>query len=501
MDLVPIILAMEPGRLSEETAAATEPLLLSGSNDPIFSCSMGLADMTTDESVWPSSAASKLRFEIPESWRDVRKDNRESFCQIRYDPERRLLHIVHWINNEDTINADNATVLDTIDVDDMIGADLQIELLSAGGRRNEETNVTNGSQESNNRASNEPATDEVRDTQGKAILSLYVYPRVDPSSLSICNKLNITTYRPPLRTPNYQRPESHNTVPHPRIANHRRFVVAASEDLHDARAVVAALRTLARHPDNNRSSIQKYRIIVNPNSGPKRNAVKIAQDIVIPMLRDQAGIETTLEITTHPGHAGELVQDENQATEPSDGIIVMGGDGILHEALNGFHSPHSIPIPIGIIGCGTSNGLASSLTHAANEANGILQDVFLIAKGHTIPADLATMQVKRKRDGQVQTYTSFLTYSWGIIADIDLESECLRFLGESRLDLWAVWRVIWKRTHRAKFSYTNDKMDTLPDFSDPLSSWTTIYDDIVLFWTALVTHVSVQSIVWHRMFL
>jgi sphingosine kinase len=195
------------------------------------------------------------------------------------------------------------------------------------------------------------------------------------------------------------------------------------------------------------------------------------------------------------------VQDENQATEPSDGIIVMGGDGILHEALNGFHSPHSIPIPIGIIGCGTSNGLASSLTHAANEANGILQDVFLIAKGHTIPADLATMQVKRKRDGQVQTYTSFLTYSWGIIADIDLESECLRFLGESRLDVWAVWRVIWKRTHRAKFSYTNDKMDTLPDFSDPLSSWTTIYDDIVLFWTALVTHVSVQSIVWHRMFL
>jgi hypothetical protein len=57
--------------------------------------------------------------------------------------------------------------------------------------------------------------------------------------------------------------------------------------------------------------------------------------------------------------------------------------------------------------------------------------MFLICKGQTSRIDLSTYQTTNK------SYTSFLTFSWAIIADVDIESECIRFMGSLRMDLWA----------------------------------------------------------------
>jgi len=88
--------------------------------------------------------------------------------------------------------------------------------------------------------------------------------------------------------------------------------------------------------------------------------------------------------------------------------------------------------------------------------------------------------------------------SWAIIADIDIESECIRFLGALRNDIWGVWRVINLRSYRARFSYlpidtenTTNQNKELPDIlGDVPTNWITIEDDFILFWASQVTHAS-----------
>jgi sphingosine kinase len=92
--------------------------------------------------------------------------------------------------------------------------------------------------------------------------------------------------------------------------------------------------------------------------------------------------------------------------------------------------------------------------------------------------------------------------SWAIIADCDIESEFIRFLGVLRNDIWGAWRVINLRTYKAKFSYLPAKethsntIDTsisyeCPNLSDEVpSDWVTIEDDFILFWASQVTHAS-----------
>jgi sphingosine kinase len=48
---------------------------------------------------------------------------------------------------------------------------------------------------------------------------------------------------------------------------------------------------------------------------------------------------------------------------------------------------------------------------------------------------------------------SFLSVGWGLLADIDVESEFLRTLGESRFTIWSFYRLIKLRSYFAQLSY------------------------------------------------
>ena len=41
----------------------------------------------------------------------------------------------------------------------------------------------------------------------------------------------------------------------------------------------------------------------------------------------------------------------------------------------------------------------------------------------------------------------FLSLTWAIIADIDINSEVLRWMGDIRLRLWGVYRLLFVRTY------------------------------------------------------
>ncbi len=121
---------------------------------------------------------------------------------------------------------------------------------------------------------------------------------------------------------------------------------------------------------------------------------------------------------------------------------------------------------------------------------------FMIAKGTTAWMDLSRYETRSR------SYTSFLTFSWAYIADVDIESEVIRFMGFLRMDIWGALRVLTLRKYRAKFSYlppTENRENgvTLPPLNEPLPNdefWVHCEDDFVLFWASQVTHAGEKMI-------
>lgn len=193
-----------------------------------------------------------------------------------------------------------------------------------------------------------------------------------------------------------------------------------------------------------------YLVIVNPKSGPGRS-LEIFLHRVRPILAE-ADISHLLLVTERRNHARDFIK--SLRLNQWSGILIISGDGLLYEVYNGLmERPDwelAVKIPIGIIPGGSGNGLARTISHAANEpyvSDPILASTLGIAKGRVAPLDLMKVETP---SGPLY---SFLNVGWGIMADIDIESEKLRAIGEIRFTLWAFWRVFNLRTYHGRISY------------------------------------------------
>ncbi|MGE0407503.1 MAG: diacylglycerol kinase family protein [Candidatus Korobacteraceae bacterium] len=96
-------------------------------------------------------------------------------------------------------------------------------------------------------------------------------------------------------------------------------------------------------------------LIYNPQSGRRRalrrQQVEIAAGILL-----RGGMEVTMSPTSGPGSAGE--QARNAITQGHDTIIACGGDGTVHEVLQGIAGSRAT---LGLIPLGTGNALAYDL--------------------------------------------------------------------------------------------------------------------------------------------
>ncbi|KAL7672077.1 hypothetical protein ACOME3_006973 [Neoechinorhynchus agilis] len=97
--------------------------------------------------------------------------------------------------------------------------------------------------------------------------------------------------------------------------------------------------------------------IVNPKSG-SGTALSLIQNAIISI---QNEIDGQYEIIkTQRSKRGEEVIRDIDISNFSK-IIVLGGDGTLHEVINGLIRSHNDPPPLGVLPCGCGNGLASSI--------------------------------------------------------------------------------------------------------------------------------------------
>ena len=288
----------------------------------LFSSTSGLDEklMTLELPGWPEEAAARLKLLVPEEYATDCV-----YCHLRLDALQRLLYVVAVTAQEEE------QVLDVIDVDDMIGADMKIEFrdTSMDSQHPTSTKPTPG------RASNEPATDTLVDRQGQATLTIYSYPRRNPANESwIRTWCGIRSKYPPPNPPSYERASDISKLKE-RVAHHRVFPLAPMEDLKEANLILQGLRRLATGFPSER----QFLVICSPVSGPGKDAPKVYEHRVRPVLA-QAGISSEMMITTHAGHArermavlssGHDIADKDVTT--FDGLIVMGGDGLLFEVV------------------------------------------------------------------------------------------------------------------------------------------------------------------------
>lgn len=442
--------------------------------------------MTASE--W-SKIAESVKLLIPREY-DPYQASTSGTCFVQFDLERRCFLII----SEDSGNA-----LDIIDSRDIVGAAVDVELSGSAGAANLAKRVSTASPDSTEdssptrqRADNEPKSDVPKDTKGCAILEIYAYPRVHPAERNMLSSCGFSSQRKP--TTEYRSPEDIEKLGS-RRRHHRRFQVSPAEDLSTLSALVSCIRNIAR-PGCGKG--EKMLILVNPFSGTQEGT-SIFKNLAVPLF-EEAGMDYDFLITKDYNHAFERMKEkatdsDTQDISNYDGVVAIGGDGIIHEMLQGIRTrsdSHEVlgKLKLGVIGSGTSNGLAKSLAYASDELDSALDYAFLVAKGSTVKMDLSEYQTKSA------SYLSFLSFSWSMIADIDIESEMIRFVGFLRMDLWGAWCVLKLRKYRARFSYLPPSADgassaRCPPLSDPIPSdgtWVTSEDDFVLFWASQVSH-------------
>jgi diacylglycerol kinase (ATP) len=182
-------------------------------------------------------------------------------------------------------------------------------------------------------------------------------------------------------------------------------------------------------------SEKRYAVIVNPHGGLRRGIAVL--ETVKPVL-SSAGATLEVHETGRPGHARELAE-----TLPADnlaGFCVIGGDGTVHDVVNGLmRREDPAAVPFGVIPAGSGNDFALHLgiTDPAGAARRIVA-------GKTTSLDVARVTA----GGKVEFCANII--GWGSAVSINRRAERWRWLGPSRYALAALAEIVMAKRYRSK---------------------------------------------------
>ncbi|XP_077576752.1 sphingosine kinase 2 [Stigmatopora nigra] len=256
------------------------------------------------------------------------------------------------------------------------------------------------------------------------------------------------------------------------VSRRRQVRAYLAESRPEAERWSAALQCLLRgvpvtaETEFSRSLLPRPRrllLLVNPFSG-RGQAMQWCQTHILPMIRE-ANISYNLIQTERQNHARELIREIS--LPEWDGVIIISGDGLLHEVINGLMErpdwEQAIKTPVGILPCGSGNALAGSINHNAGydmclREPLLLNCCFLLCRGGVRPMDLVSVTTSPPANGRPPTLTprrlfSFLSVAWGFVSDVDIESERYRGLGSARFTLGTLVRIASLRSYKGRLSY------------------------------------------------
>ena len=187
---------------------------------------------------------------------------------------------------------------------------------------------------------------------------------------------------------------------------------------------------------------KRIKVLVNPFGG-KGSAPKWYHRDIEPVFR-AAGCTLFVEHTRYKGHAVDIA--EHLDTKAFDVVACCSGDGVPHEVFNGLAKKRDgrralKQVAVVQLPCGTGNALSWNLNGTDIPSLAALA----VVKGKRTPLDLCS--VTQLVDGEEKRFLSFLSQSIGIVAESDLDTEHLRWMGDLRFTYGVLTRLFGKTTY------------------------------------------------------
>ena len=183
---------------------------------------------------------------------------------------------------------------------------------------------------------------------------------------------------------------------------------------------------------------KRIKVLINPFGG-KGSAEKWYHRDIEPIFT-AANCKVEIERTQYKGHAVEIAKNINIGAY--DVIASCSGDGLPHEVFNGLGQKSDArkalsDVAIAQLPCGTGNAMSWNLN--GTDSNSLA--ALCVVKGLRTPMDLVSVT-----QGNTRTL-SFLSQSVGIVAESDLGTEHLRWLGDARFTYGFLIRLLRKTVY------------------------------------------------------
>jgi len=188
---------------------------------------------------------------------------------------------------------------------------------------------------------------------------------------------------------------------------------------------------------------KKVLIIYNPVSGTKSNKAMISQLLNYYKLNN---INYFLLKTEYKNHAKEFCA--NNSLAEYDDLIVCGGDGTFNEVINGVVINKNKKIPrLGFLPGGTGNSFMHDLS--AVDPNKAINKII---KNNSDTLDILKLTYNNK------TIYSFNIVGWGLVTDILILAEKMRFLKSIRYNVASLFYILTAKGKKIKFIIDNNKI-------------------------------------------
>ncbi|ORX40105.1 ATP-NAD kinase-like domain-containing protein [Kockovaella imperatae] len=196
-------------------------------------------------------------------------------------------------------------------------------------------------------------------------------------------------------------------------------------------------------------------LLVNPVGG-KGKARSTVKTVVLPIL-EAAGCKVEMIETTHSRHAEEITKTMELKY---DVIAMVSGDGLIHEAFNGLAARSdaraALQIPIAAIPAGSANSLFLNLYGVKDTFNVELACLTAI-KGQPLPIDLISVLFLPS----MKLRWAFFSISIGLFVDLDIGTESLRWMGDTRFLLGFIKGAIINRAHKVRLRVKIEEDDKI----------------------------------------
>lgn len=192
--------------------------------------------------------------------------------------------------------------------------------------------------------------------------------------------------------------------------------------------------------------MQKLLLVTNPNAA-SGHGQRFVPEIVQRFSSQE--IQSEIFCSDYAGHIEAYIGKCDLS--PYAAVIAIGGDGTLHEVLNGLYQQDKTRrIPLGLIPAGTGNAFARELGLFAGQWQ---QAVDVICAGKIRCVDSA----RYRYPGHQRYFINIINMGFGV--DAGRTAKKLKFLGNSSYTLGTLWQTLFLRSWPLTITLDGKRME------------------------------------------